>query len=104
MSRDNLNKKIKLLLQQQTNDATHLKEETWNKISDELFQNSSASGRRARSNPKKKWKGLVIVGLSTAAVIMLLLFGALTDHGQAMFQNLKELFVEEKQEEIELEG
>ena len=106
MSRDNLNKKIKLLLQQQTKDATHLKEETWNKISDELFQNSSASGRRARSNPEKKWRGLglVIVGLSTAAVIMLLLFGALTDHGQAMFQNLKELFVEEKQEEIELEG
>ncbi|MBP2076354.1 hypothetical protein [Oceanobacillus polygoni] len=104
MSRDNFDKKIELLLQQQTEEATHLKKETWNKISDELFQNSSPSGRTARSKPKKKRKGLVVVGLSTAAVITLLLFGTLTDQGQAMFQNLKEMFVDEKQEEIELEG
>ena len=48
MSRDNLDKKIELLLQQQTEEATHLKEETWNKISDELFHNSSASSHTVR--------------------------------------------------------
>ncbi|WP_339226372.1 hypothetical protein NSQ77_12650 [Oceanobacillus sp. FSL K6-2867] len=104
MSRDNLDKKIELLLQQQTEEATHLKEETWNKISDELFHNSSASSHTVRKKLNKKWRGLVVVGLSTAAVITILLFGTLTDQGQAMFRNLKEMFVEEKQEEIELEG
>ncbi|WP_249869434.1 hypothetical protein [Oceanobacillus saliphilus] len=101
MSKDNRDRKIVRLLKKHTDDAAELKEVTWNRIDQELFSSVSDTKTFQR---KGRGKGFVIAGLSTAAIIAILIFGFMTDTGQAMIQNLKEMFVEEKEEEIELEG
>ncbi|MEC5424070.1 hypothetical protein QGM71_11265 [Virgibacillus sp. C22-A2] len=90
-------KELKRRLTEQTEIDQELKERTWNQINNELFVTKiykHTSKRRRR----------ITTGLSTAAVIAILIFGFMTDTGQAMIQSLKDMFVEEKQEEIEIEG
>ncbi|WP_067728015.1 hypothetical protein [Oceanobacillus damuensis] len=100
MRNDNLDKQIKQLLNKQTEAAVERKQETWNKISNEL--DALTYNKRAYKR-KNQGRGLAIAGLS-AAIIAFLLFGAMTDTGQAMIQNLKDIFIGEKEEEIDLEG
>ncbi len=97
-----MNKQIEQLLKKQTEDAVNLKEETWNKINSELF--SSTTGNTSKRKKKKKGIGITIAGLSVAAIITIFFLGMTTEPGQAMFHNLKDMFIQEKQEEIELEG
>ncbi|MGJ9458313.1 hypothetical protein [Oceanobacillus sp. CF4.6] len=100
MSRNKLNKRIEQLFKRRTKDAVNLKNETWNKIDSELF----SSAPDITKNKKRRGKRLVIAGMSIAAIIAILFFGINTEPGQAMFHGLKDMFIEEKQEEIELEG
>ncbi|MFC4023429.1 hypothetical protein ACFOUV_06270 [Oceanobacillus longus] len=100
MSRDKLDKRMEQLLKRQTKDAVNLKNETWNRIDIELFSSTPDIEKKR----KRKRKGFAIAGMSIAAIIAILVFGMNTEPGQAMFHGLKDMFIEEKQEEIELEG
>ncbi|WP_042221245.1 hypothetical protein [Oceanobacillus manasiensis] len=82
-------------LHKHTEVDSQLKQETWDKIQQELF--------RAERKPRSKKKS-AIAALGTVAAILILTLGLMTNTGQAMIQNLKDMFVEEKQEEIEIEG
>ncbi|SEP97515.1 hypothetical protein SAMN05216232_1495 [Virgibacillus subterraneus] len=96
MNEKELDKKIEDELKKDTNSASELKNETWNKINTELFQSPD-------SHKKKVKKRGIISGLTAAAIVAIAVFG-MTDPGQAMIQSLKDMFVEEKEQEIEIEG
>ncbi|MFB4169239.1 hypothetical protein [Virgibacillus sp. JSM 102003] len=95
MNEKELDKKIEERLKIDTKLASELKNETWNKINTELFPSPGSH--------KKKGKKGIISGLTAAAIVAIAVFG-MTDPGQAMIQNLKDMFVEEKEQEIEIEG
>jgi hypothetical protein len=88
--------KLREEMQKRIHVDSELKEETWNKIHQTIFE--------AKRPSKSKKKSFVAALGTIAAAIILLTFGLMTDTGQAMLQNLKDMFVEEKQEEIEIEG
>ncbi|WP_010648540.1 hypothetical protein [Oceanobacillus massiliensis] len=104
MSRDKMEQQMEQILKKQTEEAMNLKDGTWNKINQELFSSTAELKVKAARKVKRKGRVFAIAGLSTVAIITILFFGMMTDQGQAMIQNLKDMFVEEKQEEIELEG
>ncbi|MFD2629747.1 hypothetical protein [Oceanobacillus kapialis] len=82
-------------LEHATKVDTNLKDETWERINRSLFA----------SKPKPKhYRKNVFATLGAAAVILVLVLGLMTNTGQAMIQHLRDMFVEEKQEEIEIEG
>ncbi|RKQ33463.1 hypothetical protein [Oceanobacillus halophilus] len=94
-------KNVKKQLLDQTDEMTHLKEDVWNNISSELFSSST-------NRPNNRTRKGFVIGLTAAVVAAILFIGLLSEDqiekGQAMFQSLRELFIEEKKEEIELEG
>ncbi|OZU89257.1 hypothetical protein CIL03_05940 [Virgibacillus indicus] len=94
MNNQDLDKRLEKKFKEHTSPAPKLKDETWNKISKELFPSKSRKG--------KKFKR-VTAGIA-AAVIVAFLFFDMTETGQAMIQSLKDMFVEEKDQEIEIEG
>lgn len=99
MRNDELDKQIKSALLQES-DGTNiqdelLKERIWKSIMNDI-------------QPKKKRKRGMRWGVGLASVAVLLIgfvfFSMYTDPGQATIQRIKDLFVEEKKEEIEIEG
>lgn len=94
MNNKDMVNKIKKLLKENTSAAPDLKDETWNKISTELFPSKS---------PKKQIAKRIIAGIAAAAIAAFIFFD-MTETGQAMIQSLKDMFVEEKEQEIEIEG
>jgi hypothetical protein len=86
---------LKKSVNRYTNVNSELKRKTWEGISEELF----IAPRR-----RKKRKRILVGSIASVATIALLIFGFMTETGQAMIQDIKELFVEEKNQEIELEG
>ncbi|WP_186321384.1 hypothetical protein [Bacillus sp. FJAT-22090] len=75
-----------------------LKEDIWNKIDQELFQEKSRKGKKM----KKKSKFIPIMIAAAAAI--LLLFTTQTDTGLAFIKQLKDIFVPEKQITQSIEG
>ncbi|MUK88655.1 hypothetical protein GMD78_09655 [Ornithinibacillus sp. L9] len=96
MNNDELNKKITKHMIEDTDSVTELKEETWNKINQELFPSKNKVKKKSRKKP--------IFTLVSAAIILFAIVFGVTEPGQAMIQGLKEMFVEEKQQVIEIEG
>ncbi|WP_440896619.1 hypothetical protein ACS127_01010 [Amphibacillus sp. Q70] len=92
-----VDKELKKTLLKQTDIEPDLKEQTWSNIHQELFP-SDPSEKITKT--RKRW----ISGLAVTAAILFLSLGIMTDTGQAMLKNLRDMFVDEKQEEIELEG
>ena len=92
-----VDEKLKKALLKQTEIEPELKNQTWDNISQELF--SSDPPRKMAKRRKK-----LIAGVAAAAFIMFLTIGLMTETGQAMIQNLRDLFLDEKEEEIEIEG
>lgn len=95
MNKKLLEQQIKDHLLQETEVSTDQKEETWNKIETELF-----SSKKKKYTKKYRWR----LAVGFAALVFLVVFGSSTDMVQGMIENIKSLFVEEKQQEIELEG
>lgn len=95
MNEKDLDKKIEEHLKKETDSASGLKDETWNKINRKLFPSHNTRKKRGRRR--------IISGLTAAAIVAITIFG-MTDTGQAMIQNVKDMFVEEKQREIQIEG
>lgn len=92
-----MDEKITNLLKKETEDITKLKEKTWENIEHELFP-----ARMVQTRYKKKRRFVAII--SMAAVIAIVWAGLTTTTGQALIQNLKDMFVEEKDVELHIEG
>lgn len=92
-----VDQKLKEALLKQTEIEPDLKDQTWISIDKELF---SSIPSEKMTKTRKRW----ISGIAVAAAILFLSLGIMTDTGQAMLQSLRDMFVDEKQEEIELEG
>ncbi|SHG01243.1 hypothetical protein [Ornithinibacillus halophilus] len=97
MSKPEWNKKIKNHLIDQTESITELKESTWQNIDKELFPTVKKKKRRRRTKQ-------VIVSIAGAAMIMLFIMFSSNEQGLAMMQSIREIFVEEKKQIVELEG
>lgn len=89
-------KQLEAELKRKTQLDMDVKQAIWKSIEDELFHSITEHDKNRR--------GVWVAGISLAAVMLILLFGVMTETGQAMIQNLKDLFIEEKQEQIEMEG
>ena len=96
MSKKTFDKHIKDHLLQETETATNIKEETWNNIENRLFHDKKEAKRTGAS----RW----FMAAGIVAMVFFIAIASSTDIVQAMIQNIKSLFVEEKQQEIEIEG
>lgn len=101
MNEEMIDKKIKEKILNHTNEVSHLKEEVWKNISDELFPYPINKKR------KRFFRGFAFtITLVVVSTLLLISFLTIQDinKGQAMFQSIKEIFIQEKKDEIELEG
>lgn len=89
--------KIKDLLKAETDDIAYLKEPTWKNIQDELFPSQI-------KNPRKRRVGRLVAILSMAVITAVIWAGLTTTTGKALIQNLKDMFVPEKDIELRIEG
>lgn len=96
MHKDKMDQVIVDILTKETNEATKLKDETWEQINHQLFSNQVVKGNFR----KKRLAQMVVI----AAIITIVIVSFSTSKGQAIIQNLKDMFVEEKDYEVELEG
>lgn len=91
---DQMDERAKTDTLNHTEDSSHtLKEDIWNHIDQELFQ----------EKPKKK-KSKVVPIIIAAAVGVILLFSTQTDTGMALIKQIKDLFEPEKQITQSIEG
>lgn len=79
---ENFDKQIKESLKVQTNDVLSLKDETWQKINQELFSNNNFSQDNKNQSSKRMWsrtKRLVasIGGIAVAALLIIILIPSL---------------------------
>lgn len=88
---DREDKQIKKLLKRWTDVDEATQQQTWEQIEQQLF-------------PKRPRKRIWIAALTTIAVLIFVSFGLITQSGQAVVQGIKELFVPEQQQKIEIEG
>ncbi len=101
MSKQPFDEELKKQLRRQTKTAVQEKEAVWNNINNQLF---SSSKQRQKQKRIQGW----MVGVGSIAIAFVLFVGIFIDSGmekgQAMFQSLREIFMEEKDVEIEVEG
>src|SRR5690625_252249 len=89
------NKQITKQLKGWTKVDQNIQNETWIKIDRQLFQKD-----RQKNAFRRNWT----IAISAAAIILIAMFGFLTETGQAVVKEIKDLFVAEKQQDIEIEG
>src|SRR5690625_201572 len=89
------NKKLTKKLKGWTKVDQNIQRETWEKIDQQLFQ---------KDKQKKVLRRNWLMAISAAAIILVAMFGFLTETGQAVVKEIKDLFVTEKQQDIEIEG
>lgn len=87
-------KNLKRYLMKETDYITIKKDEVWKNVHQELFVN------KERKNRKKRF----FIVVTVAAIFIFIWAGLMTTPGQALVQNLKEMFVEKKSVDIEIEG
>lgn len=87
-------KNLKRYLMKETDYITIKKDEVWKNVHQELFVN------KERKNRKKRF----FIVVTVAAIFIFIWAGLMTPPGQALVQNLKEMFVEKKSVDIEIEG
>lgn len=88
-------KKIKNLLHEWTDVDKAIQQKTWKRIDDKLFGEI-----HKRKSIRRTW----LVATLSFAIGCFLLFSFFTAPGQAFVQEIKDLFVPEKKENIEIEG
>lgn len=91
MNKDQQEQKFKKLLSQWTDVDENIQGNTWKNIEKELFKQQA---------PKRGW----LIAIASILVIGFATFSLFTQPGQAVVQEIKDLFVAEKEEQIELEG
>lgn len=91
MNNGHENQRIKQLLKQWTDVDEPTQQKTWENIEEHLF---------LKPSPRRRW----IVAFTTVIAIIIVTISLLTQQGQAVVQEIKDLFVSEKQENIEIEG
>jgi|SRR5690625_384351 len=82
---------IKKLLKRWTNVDKSIQKQTWEQIEGQLF-------------PKRPAKYIWVAALTTVVVLMFVTFGLITQTGQAVVQEIKDIFVPEKQQDVVIEG
>lgn len=95
--RNDFDKQVKNYLLKETDSAQHMQEIVWSRIESEL-KDSGQHKKRKRRYPR------FLVATIAIAITVLIWAGLATTPGQAMIQQVKDLFVAEKNKEIELEG
>src|SRR5699024_8363125 len=95
MNSEHEDEQIKKLLKRWTDVDESIQQHTWEKIDDQLFPTVRKNQYR-----KRNW----FVAITTAAAICIIMLGLFTQQGQAVVEEIKDLFVSEKQEIIEIEG
>lgn len=95
MNEQQEDKRLKKLIERWTAVDKAVQQRTWEKIDAELF---------TEFNKKRSFKRYLLIATLTFATTFIIVFSLMTDPGQAVVQEIKDLFVTEKQEEIEIEG
>lgn len=98
MYNNDVDKKIKERLEEMSNFEAKDKADIWDAIEQELFTEDNKGD--VKMKPKKKRWGILVA----AAAAMLLAFGSQTETGSALVDKVKEMFVPEKDVQIEIEG
>lgn len=96
MNNDKTDKAMIKFLKEETNEASKLKDVTWEHIHDELF-----STKQVKFNKTVKRTAQIIVA---AVAIVMLMIGVSSTTGEAMINNLRDMFVNKKEVEIDIEG
>lgn len=97
MENKRLDKEIRDHLEKETEHVTKLKDKTWENIQGELFPSKTV---KSRKRVGRRFAAII----SMAAAIAIVWAGLTTTTGQALIQNLKDMFVEEKDVELDIEG
>jgi len=96
---DQLNERVKKEILEHTKASSDkLKENIWNHLDQELFQEKS------RKEKKMKKKSKIIPIIIVAAAAIMLLFSTQTDTGTAFIKQVKDMFVPEKEIIQSIEG
>ncbi|TQR17799.1 hypothetical protein [Psychrobacillus soli] len=96
---DHMDERIKKEIMEHTDDSIdQLKDDIWNQLDQELFQEKS----RREKQMKKKSKAIPII-IAAAAGVMIL-FSTQTDTGMAFIKQIKDIFVPEKEMIQSIEG
>lgn len=90
---------LKKALMDHTDDSLKMKEEIWNRLDEELFNEEPSQPRKV-----KKMKRRALPLLIAAAAVILLVFSFQTDTGMALIDRVKELFAPEKEVIQSIEG
>jgi hypothetical protein len=100
MHEDKLDQELKQSLQNNTDEAVSLKDQTWENIEKELFTiESKGEGQSVKKNTKRL---ITIISSVAAAAMVILVLN--TQPGHALIQNIKEIFLPEKVVEQSIEG
>ncbi|TQR17317.1 hypothetical protein [Psychrobacillus vulpis] len=101
MSMDQMDERVKKEILDHTEDSHDtLKDDIWNHIDQELFQEKN----RKEKQMKKKRKSKIIPIIIAVAAGVMLLFSTQTDTGLALIKQIKDLFEPEKQITQSIEG